>query len=193
MSRSYQTVGELIELIDEPNRRACRQVFKENAELFRSAPGSSHNHQAWRGGYYDHVSEVMNLAVLFYNALGTARPLSFSLSDALLVVFLHDLEKPWKYVVGFDGSITKDAGMTKEGRKSFRAQKIHEYGIDLTPEHENALRYVEGIPDSEYTPGARIMGPLAAFCHLCDVTSARIWFDYPQTIHDSWQGAKRST
>jgi len=135
----------------------------------------------------------MNLAVLFYERLGSVRPLPFSLSDALLVVFLHDLEKPWKYQIGSDGHITKDTSMTKEERKGFRARKIREYGIELTQEHENALRYIEGIPDSEYTPGARIMGPLAAFCHLCDITSARIWFEYPNAENDPWTNAKRST
>jgi hypothetical protein len=45
------------------------------------------------------------------------RPLGFSLSDAILILFLHDLEKP-----------------------------------------------------------------LAAFVHLCDTTSARIWPDFPKRV-----------
>jgi len=35
------------------------------------------------------------------------------------------------------------------------------------------------------------MGPLAAMAHLCDVTSARIWFDCPAAAHDPWEGAAR--
>jgi len=38
-------------------------------------------------------------------------------------------------------------------------------------------QYVEGVPDSEYTPGERTMGELAAFCHCCDIISARLWHD----------------
>ncbi len=39
----------------------------------------------------------MNLAEIFYEQMNSRRRLSFSLSDALLVLFLHDIEKPWKY------------------------------------------------------------------------------------------------
>src|SRR5262249_9207094 len=69
----------------------------EHNDLFWSARGSSHNHQAWAGGYAHHVREVMNVAVVLYDALGQLRPLPFSLSDALVVLFVHDLEKPWAY------------------------------------------------------------------------------------------------
>jgi len=67
---------------------------------------------------------------------------------------------------------------------------LRESGIALTAAQENALRYVEG-ESHEYSNRHRTMGPLAAFCHLCDVTSARIWFDHPLTEHDPWTGARR--
>ncbi|MCA9623710.1 MAG: hypothetical protein KC731_32030 [Myxococcales bacterium] len=35
----------------------------------------------------------------------------------------------------------------------------------------------------------RMMGPLAAFCHMCDVASARLWFDHPMAEGDP--GASR--
>ena len=35
------------------------------------------------------------------------------------------------------------------------------------------------------------MGPLAAFCHLADVTSSRLWFDHPLAQDDPWPGAGR--
>jgi hypothetical protein len=62
-------------------------------------------------------------------------------------------------------------------RRQFRSDVIQKYGIALTDAQQNALRYVEGIPDLEYQPGARIMGELAAFCHMCDICSARLWHD----------------
>lgn len=186
-ARRYYTVEEMLKMIEEPNGSRARALFADNEALFKTAPGSSKNHQAWKGGYYDHICETMNLAVQLYATLDPLRKLPFSLSDALLVLYLHDLEKPWKYT-WTSGGIMKDSSMTKAERKEFRAEKIAEYRIKLTAEHENAMRYVEGIPDEEYTPGERIMGPLACFCHVCDITSARLWYDYPLAENDPWAG-----
>ena len=51
--------------------------------------------------------------------------------------------------------------------------------IELTENHLNALKYTHG-EGSDFNPIDRIQLPLAAFVHICDVTSARIWFDYPK-------------
>lgn len=180
----YLAVDELLELVFGPNKQACQKLLEDNRELFESAPGSSHNHQAWRGGYLDHVTESMNIAVVLYRALNSLRPLPFSLSDALLVLFLHDLEKPWKYYWDENGNIAS-YNMSKEDRKWFREGKMKEYGIRLTPEQEHMLKYVEGVRDSEYTPGERTMEPNAAFVHMCDLLSARLWHDQPSE-NDPW-------
>ncbi|MBX4190352.1 hypothetical protein KW791_03615, partial [Candidatus Parcubacteria bacterium] len=87
----------MIEKIDPPNRNVCKIILQDNRKLFQTVPGSTNNHQAWPGGYWDHVREIMNIAIVNHKGLSELRPLPFSLSDALLVVFLHDLEKPWKY------------------------------------------------------------------------------------------------
>lgn len=160
----------LLRAIDEPNQGRCRALYKDNHALFHAAPGSGHNHQAWPGGYIDHVEEVMRIAVSLYWTLDAVRPLPFTVEDALLVLWLHDIEKPWK---------VKGRDWPKEERRHFARTKIVEYGIVLTPEQENALRYVEGEGD-DYRGDRRIMNELAAFCHCCDVISARIWHDEPR-------------
>jgi hypothetical protein len=133
----------------------------------------------------------MNIAIVLYERLSSIRPLPFSASDALLVVFLHDIEKPWKYEVGPSGQLQHIESLrTKEAQHEFRARKLQECGITLTSEQENAMKYVEG-EFSDYTNRRRVMGPLAALCHLADVTSARIWFDHPTEQGDPWIGAKR--
>ena len=59
-------------------------------------------------------------------------------------------------------------------------------------EQWDALKYVEGEM-GDYSARRRVMNPLAAFCHLCDVASARIWFDFPKLGNDEpWDGAQRS-
>ena len=189
----YVVIDDLIQLITEPNRTAVRKILADNRELFGKVQGSTHNHQAWPGGYLDHVTEVMNIAVVLYRTLDAKRPLPFSISDILLVVFLHDIEKPWKYELGEDGQLRhKPTMLTKQNHQRFRMAKLAEYGVLLDATHENGLKYAEGELE-DYSSRARKMGPLAALAHLCDVTSARIWFDHPALADDPWEGSGRSS
>lgn len=71
----------------------------------------------------------------------------FSLSDAYLTLFLHDLEKPWKYAGTPEEKKRFESDTPEEAHKAvkkFMLEKVNEYGIDLTPEHMNALKYVHG-------------------------------------------------
>lgn len=204
----YLSFRECIDLI--PNGTVLVNLVASNFDRILKAPGSSHNHQAWEGGYADHVAETMNIACQLYFMFDDLRGLPFVLSDPLVVMFLHDLEKPWKYLPladeclcghsnedhnrvnqWSDAACAKCSGLrrncnmyrklvlkTKEDRRAFRDGLIVEHDILLSDDQKNALRYVEGVPDSEYTPSERTMGELAAFCHMCDVASARLWYDW---------------
>lgn len=144
-------------------------MLDENVKRWAKSQGSARAHHAWVGGYLDHIIQCIRLAEGLYPVMAAQHPLPFSLSDAALVLFLHDLEKPWKYV---RPALTF---FNKQSRHDFRAGLVAYYELQLTPDHLNALKYVEGELD-DYKPGERVMGPLAAFCHMCDVASARIWF-----------------
>ena len=96
-TQRYLTIEELVAQIDGSNGAACARILADHRKLFETVQGSTNNHQAWPGGYLDHVLEIMNIAVLLHARMSELRPLPFSLSDLLLVVFLHDVEKPWKY------------------------------------------------------------------------------------------------
>ncbi len=191
MKHRYCTIKQMIGMIDEPNRSVCSRILAENRKLFQTVQGSTNNHQAWPGGYFDHVQEVMNIVIVLYDRLNSIRPLPFSVSDALLVSFLHDIEKPWKYEVDSKGQVRCIESLAaKEAQHEFRSRKLSEYGIVLTPEQENGMKYVEG-EFKDYTNERRVMGPLATLCHLADATSARIWFDHPMRQDDPWSGASR--
>src|SRR3712207_4357802 len=142
MPSPYLSFDQLLERVDEPYRSAFRRLLDEHGELFRSARGSSHNHQAWPGGYADHVRETMNIAVVLYEALSPLRPVPFSLSDALVVMFVHDLEKPWAYERGPEGWRRRE-GM-KENAHAFRLARLAEAGVTLTEDLERAVLFVEG-------------------------------------------------
>ena len=171
-------------------RDGCMRLYTENRPRFEIARGATHNHQTWPGGYIDHICEVMNIAVLLYEALGGVRSLPFSLSDALVCLYLHDAEKAWKY--NLDGTRADAPHLAaKPDRQAFRVELARQYGIGLTDEHVKGIKYAEGESDSEYSPRYRVMTTLAAFCHMCDVWSARGWFDYPLAESDPWIGAGR--
>ena len=191
---NYWTIEEILRHNlddDSPEQKACFKILSDNRKLFQTIQGSTNNHQAWAGGYWDHVQEVMNIAIVLYRSLSAVRALTFYLSDALLPLFLHDIEKPWKYELREDGQLYHLPEFeTKAQAHVFRQKKLDEYGIVLTPEQQNAMLYVEG-EFGDYSNRERKMGPVAAFCHLCDVTSARIWFDHPMETDDPWDGAKR--
>ena len=187
----YQTIEGLLNFVDEPNGSICKKILSDNRKLFQTVQGSTNNHQNWPGGYFDHVQEIMNIAVLLYCQLSSVRPLPFSLSDLLLVVYFHDIEKPWKYELREDGQLHHKSSMqTKEDHQRFRMAKLAEYGIVFSPEHENGLKYAEGELN-DYSNRRRVMGPLACVAHMCDVCSARLWFNHPMENNDPWQGAKR--
>lgn len=190
MSSRYLTIDELLEKMDEPYKSGCQNLLAEHRNLFQTARGSSHNHQAWTGGYIDHLHEAMNLAVVFYETLSQLRPLPFSVSDALVVLFVHDLEKPWAYTQ-IEGTWQRNNEFrSKEDTHAFRLKKLAEYGLQLPTHIERAIFFAEGELHY-YSNRERAMSPLAAFCNVCDVASARLWHDRPLEQGDSWIGARR--
>lgn len=162
-------VGQII----EPNRQKCLTFIDEYIDKFIAAPGSKTKHQAWSGGYTDHIVECMLIAEKQYEWMNKRRSLPFTLSDVFLVLFLHDIEKLFKYT---DERYVLE---TDEEKWLFLEETCTAYTIALTPEHWNALAYIHG-EGSDYHRTKRVMEPLAAFVHCCDIISARIWFDQPQ-------------
>ncbi|HLC52456.1 MAG TPA: hypothetical protein VJI98_04395 [Candidatus Nanoarchaeia archaeon] len=170
----YYSLKELINRVDEPNRSICLKLLDDNREKIENALGSAHNHQNWEGGYVDHLTEIMNIAIILYNSFSKLRKLSFALSDALLLLFLHDLEKPWRWIKDDQNNWIKNPNMIDKEihGKEFVENKIKEYDFQLTDDHWNGLHYVEG-EKGVYKEGERTQKPLAAFAHLCDTWSAR--------------------
>lgn len=187
----YQTLDEMLEHMDDPQRTACQRILADHRAIFQNTPGSTHNHQTWLGGYIDHVTDLLNIARVIYPTLHALRPLPFTLTDAQFILFQHDIEKPWKYEVGPDGQLQHRPHMdAKSDQHAWRLQFLERYGIKLTEMQLNALTYVEGEL-AHYSSRHRVMNELAAFCHMCDVCSARIWYNHPMESGDPWPGAAR--
>jgi hypothetical protein len=94
LMQHYFSLSQLLEFCTKRNYDIFVGILAE-LHIIGNAPGSTKNHQAWEGGYIDHITEVMNIAHWLYTS--SPRPLPFGLADALEVLFLHDLEKPWKF------------------------------------------------------------------------------------------------
>jgi len=156
----------------------CRWFMLDHMDAFVAAPGSGHNHQAWPGGYLDHLDELFGVAAVMHRALNDLRPLPFTLSEALLVLWLHDIEKPWKRLPDGCPRYRPYEQLAAEDPAGLQQRVCRDLDIQLTDEQRNALRYVHGELD-DYRKDARVAGPLAAFCHNCDYWSARGWHDEP--------------
>ena len=186
----YHHLITLVNMIDAPNANAIQRFLSEARNDVYDARGSTNNHQTWRGGWWDHTTEAMNIAVVLYPILDALRPLPFTLSDALLVLFMHDVEKPWKYEMRNGEWVHRIDMIMKSEHQAYRMKLADRWGVKLTEEHINGIKYAEGEVD-DYTPHERVMQPLAAFAHMCDNWSARGWFDHPLENDDPWIGARR--
>ncbi len=188
----YQrTFEQWLEVIEGENRLAIERFMavEANREAVMTNPGSREAHHAWEGGYQEHIRQTMMIAahnykLIEHTGLLAELPLEeqFTLSDALTMMFLHDIEKPFMYGVQSDGFVVKTATMTKADRKQFRQAIIDEYGFVITDTMVNALLHVEGVRDKYYVPGERADQPLAALCHAADNLSARAFYDHRRPL-----------
>ena len=178
MADHCQQLYRLVKKIDPRDRKHVLAILKTEDERIRTAAGGLYKHQNWKGGYIDHVVETMSVACLLYKVLNSQRRLPFTLSDALYVLFLHDLEKIYKITIDKWGRpIRSDLATNPKYRSA--STIVKRLKVPLTKDQLNALTYVEG-ENKDYHPTKRIMNPLAALVHCCDTVSARIWFNEPQ-------------
>jgi hypothetical protein len=187
MDNGYLNIAELLQRIEQPNTLVMSVVYDEVLSLFSDAKGSSHNHQAWTGGYIDHMTEIGNISIRLYGVLNALRPLPFSRSDPLLCLLLHDIEKPPKYSKNPvpEESLFYDDQVSPDDSKLYRERFIKRAGIVLTPAHETALEYCHGELH-DFSPTERKSGPLASFVHSVDALSARLWHDQPNNDLADW-------
>lgn len=162
--------------VDESRRNVLLAFHRKYNDRFLECYGSQSNHQAWRGGYTDHVIETMRIASAMYWSLFRFREAGFTLGSVLVVLFLHDIEKL------FPQRIQEEVGKglsRPEAKDRVKFDVLHEECLwsMLDDDEKNALDHIEG--EKDYDGETRKMRPLAAFCHACDILSARMWHDRP--------------
>lgn len=175
MKKKKFSLTSLLYKIEPKKRLVCNAILKDLSQEFNLYPGSMTKHQQWKGGYRDHVEEVMNIACALYEALDARRRLAFSLSDALFILFIHDLDKILRYK-RVQNAYVQIRKFSQEAHREVVRMLTKEYGHTFTKQELNALAYIHG-EGVDYHPTKRVMQPLAAFVHCCDMISARIWHD----------------
>lgn len=154
--------------LEDPRREKILDFHRQHEPQIATSKGSQVKHQAWPGGYQDHLAECFRIAESTFQALtASMRAVPFTLPSALIVLYFHDVEKIWKYTTGLPANFDKD--------QFYDVTLPQQYGIVFSPEERNALHYIHGESEAEYSPTERKAGPLAAFCHTADHLSARMW------------------
>ena len=164
VSRFYEVLGKL----NDTRRPQILAFYRQQEDRLRVAKGSKTKHQAWEGGYIDHLMECLKISEATYAALDAVRRMPFGLGSAQVVLLFHDIEKLFAYSDGLPEGFDKDIYLY--------TTLATEHGIVFREAEHNALKYVHGEVD-DYDPYVRRMGPLAAFVHSCDILSARMWPD----------------
>ncbi|MFA6017991.1 MAG: hypothetical protein WCT28_01375 [Patescibacteria group bacterium] len=175
------SLNELLTLFDSRQKLTANAIILEFSETFFEISGSATKHQVWPDGYISHLEETMNIARTLFQTLNSLRPLEFSESDALFTLFLHDTDKLFRHSIQ-NGKIVQTL-THDEAQQKFFAMLETQWNYTPSQQEQNALQYVHG-EGADYHPTKRVMQPLAAFIHCCDIISARIWFNFGKE-HDS--------
>lgn len=153
-------IEDYFHLISTERLSPIKKFHAKHLSLINEAKGSASKHQAWKGGYRNHLEQCLALGDHLYREFDF--PVKVVRAESVVIVlYFHDIEKIFKYTNG--EIIDKWEYYTKT--------LLEEYGINFTLEELNALRYVHGEGD-DYC-GERVMNELAGFCHAVDVLSAR--------------------
>ncbi len=175
-SKGYNAYGQIYRNIKScgDNAPKLQQILDDHMSLFVMAKGSTHNHQAWPGGYLQHVADCMTIARRLLNNTPPSWPVPFSLGSVVLVLFLHDIEKPF-----MQKRMAADPEMrlwSDQQRMAFRRSLMAEYKIAITEEEDIALTHIHG-EGGAYSSKQRVMNELGALCHAADVLSSRLWWN----------------
>lgn len=146
---------------------------------FTTAPAAVKYHHNWQGGLNTHTEQVINIAVNLFNKWKDE--LTINLDDVIIVSFIHDLDKMYKYELR--------PLSEKKDNKPFYAYKhksgatyppemdvlriLAKHGISLTREQTEALAWHHG-GWSDASKTYKSNSQLAAIVHVADLFSARV-------------------
>ena len=133
----------------------CR-FHEDHKKAIYTCFGSSGNHQFWLGGYADHINACFSI----YDSLPEIYK-KYPTSSVYKVLYFHDVDKLARHSGDSSCEYLREGILKTEYKDIFDKNEI------------NALTYIHG-EGKDYNKNYRVMGELAAICHVVDITSARI-------------------
>ena len=146
---------------------------------FRTAPAAVKYHHNWQGGLYTHTEQVMNIAVDLFDEWKDK--FTVKLDDIIIVSFIHDLNKMYKYKL----RLLSEKKLNKPFYKYENKYKLTyppemdvlrilaEHNISLTRQQTEALAWHHG-GWSDASKTYKSNSQLAALIHIADLFSARV-------------------
>lgn len=161
------------------------KFHNDHYQRFYLAKGSESKHQAWHGGYNDHITQCLSIAEYLWHT-GLIRynknSIDFDWPDVVYVLYFHDVEKMYKYVTTPLNICPNGIPDCNDKDRYLYRDLFERYSIVFSDKQKNALKYIHG-EGSDYCEN-RVMNGLAAFCHCCDTMSARIFYDKVHLFQD---------
>lgn len=157
---------------DKKLKKNILKLWSDLGCRFSEMPASTKFHHNSRGGLYQHTKEVIQIAFHLYKLFDAFQSKGIKLDDVILIAFVHDLDKIYKYVPN-----NKDKKGYEFGWNYNRIDRndtadivntLGRYGIHLTAKQLNALSFSHGGWSVDRKGK---MKSLATLIHCADIMS----------------------
>jgi len=170
---SLKNIIETIEDADLKTKieKAYDEVFIE----FKTKPAAVRFHHTFPGGLLQHTTEVVNIALDMYNS--NPELYKCSKDDVILVSFIHDFNKLYKYCDETEqwkrkkGQLFGYANNISMAETAETVWRCYEMGLSLTELQINAVSYHHGGWAEGGAVNSGMMTPLGVLLHAADMLS----------------------
>lgn len=186
LQSKYNAMSKLLENIQNVELLGkLNQMHQSQRQLMFECPSSYRGHHKWEGGYLYHVYEVMAISLRLYQSIKSLDGHAFGSDDLLLVSYVHDLEKLWKYQRATESWKLKKGqvyeyipGAVNFDESAKVVQVCAQYGVLLNDMHLEAISHHHGgysASISSIHGYYRKMTTLSTILHAADQLSRFIY------------------
>lgn len=202
--QNYEKFISRIDKIFQPERsNALKSMYNDLGERLIFSPASSfaHFHNAFPGGYIDHILRVMDFSLLIHSQWQTAglKSDNYTKEELLFAAMHHDLGKLGMPGAGGDGYVlNKSEWHRKNQGKEFETNEnlphaliqdrsiflLQYYGIKMTWNEFLAIRIHDGVYDEAnkqyyvtFNLNSKLRNNMPIILHHADMMAARFEFE----------------
>lgn len=200
---NYQTFLNRIDKCFKSRSTQIKAMYEDLGDRVIFAPGSSfaHFHNAFPGGYVDHILRVMDFAIMTHKMWETAglKSDNYSLEELMFAAMHHDLGKLGMPIEGGDGYVqNKSEWHRKNQGKEFETNEniphaliqdrsiylVQHYGIKMSWNEYLGIRIHDGVYDKAnesyyltFNVNNKLRNNLPLILHHADMMAARFEFE----------------